>query len=626
MKLRRAATYCFLALCAALPLTCAVAVLPAAGQQLNQDELSRFQLAEKYLDAAQYERAISLLEELHEAHPDAYLFFDKLARAYENSKQYERAITLMDQRLKRTPTPALASHKAHLLYLDGQEEAAFTMWDEAVGMAPNEPSTYQTVTKTLTQHRLFERAISILKQGRSTLGQPDAFRMNLAYLYTLTSQHEQAVREYVGVLRQDEGKLGLIKSRIMNFGEGDSALKAYISGVEESIRAHPQHKPTHRLMAWLHLQAGNFEEAFEVTRTLSRLRNGSGNTLLEFARQAMAAEAHAVAAEAYADVIAQFAPSPLAAAALLGRAAAFEEQARAEGEQAVGASGRRRSAPLFEKAVKDYREYLQLYPNGGRTAEALQRLGSLQQDVFQDLAQAKSTLEQVVESHGGTKPAYRARLQLADIALARGKMDRARLLLSRLADELESGEELQRARYELAMLHFYEGEFEAAKALLKVINTNTSTDVANDAIALRVMIHENAGPDSLNSALVAFSKARLLQARRQPAEAARTYQSVIQQYGRHPIVDDARYYRAEALLAGGSATDAYETFMEIPLMYPSSTWADQSLFRAAEIQMEHMDNRKAALETYLQLLTDYPDSMYAADVRERIQRLRGEGV
>ncbi len=605
---------------------CLFAALPVAGQQLDRDDLARFQLAEKYLSGGQFEQAIILLEELHEAHPDAYIFFEKLASAYENSKQYDDAVALVDERLETAPAPRLLTQRAHLLYLDGQEQAAFDAWDMAVAQAPEEQGIYQTVSQSLIDHRLFDRAIAVLEQGRATLGRPGLFRLSLAYLNSLTGDHKLAMIEYLGLLREDKGKLGLVKSRMMNFGDDSEVLQSYISATGRAAEAHPQQTALRELLAWLHLQAENHKQALDATLAVVQVKDEGGGALLAFARQVADAEAFAVAAQAYEEIRARYPGSPYAAPALYELAALHEAWAQYDGERAVDAQGQRRDAPHFEEAAALYRSFLQDHPRHAHAADALQHLGSLQMEEFRRLAQADATLGKVVEQYPSTEAAFPARLNLAGIALARGQLERGRLLLARLVDETASTEDAQSARYQLALLHFYQADFEAAQALLKVINTNTSTDAANNAISLRVLIYDNAGPDSTNAVLTAFASARLLQARRLPHQAIDAYEEILAQHGRHPVADEARFFRAEALLDYGAVDEAFQAYMEIPLMHPRSTRADRSLYRAAAIQQTYMDDAQAASEIYLRILTDYPGSLLTSQVREHIQALRGSGV
>ncbi len=155
---------------------------------------------------------------------------------------------------------------------------------------------------------------------------------------------------------------------------------------------------------------------------------------------------------------------------------------------------------------------------------------------------------------------------------------------------------------------------------------NTSADVANDAIALKVLLVENKGPDSLNTPLRRYAEARLLQRQRRPAEAVAVLDELLQTYGGHPLADDARFLRASILRRMGRAEDALAAFLELPLIHPQSTLADRSLFAAGELQESVFDDDEAALRTYTRILTEYPGSLLISDARARIRALRGDGA
>jgi len=109
-------------------------------RQSDSTLVARYRLAESYMRAAQYERAIGLLEELARTSPGTILFSERLREAYESVKRYDDAISLVDARLgEGRATAQLLASRARLLYLKGDEEAAFDTWREAVDVQPDQP-------------------------------------------------------------------------------------------------------------------------------------------------------------------------------------------------------------------------------------------------------------------------------------------------------------------------------------------------------------------------------------------------------------------------------------------------------------------------------------------------------
>jgi TolA-binding protein len=250
----------------------------------------------------------------------------------------------------------------------------------------------------------------------------------------------------------------------------------------------------------------------------------------------------------------------------------------------------------------------------------------LQQDVFYDLAAAEVALSTVVTTYPNTRAAEEAEFDLARAALMRGNLNDARLRFSRLEERQRIGELAEMARFKLAQIHFFQGEFEAAQLLVDVIDVNTSTDVSNDAIELKVLLMENRGPDSLNTPLRAYARALFADEQRKAQDALATLDDILRKYPDHALVDDARFLRAQVLRRIGRSQEAHDIFAEFPLLHPQSYLADKALFAAGEIQEVDLQSVDEAVKLYSRLLADYPGSLLAGEARERIRRLRGDGV
>jgi tetratricopeptide (TPR) repeat protein len=611
-------------LCLAAVLLASASALPAAAQPVEADSMQvrRFQLADSYLRAGQTDRAITLLEDLYAENPDTYAFYSKLKEAYESVKRYDDAVALVDERLAQDRTAVRLSEKARLTYLSGDEEAAFATWDEALATAPDQATTYRIVYQALVDARRFERAIDVLEQGRTQLGQSDEFRIQIAYLYSLTGQHTAAINEYLALLSDNERRLGFVRSRLSTFIQQDDALSASIEGVETAVRTNPMNLAYRELLAWLHMEAEDYRAAFDVYRAIDRLQQESGRRLLGFARQAADAEAYGVALDAYDELLSRYPDAPVTPEARHSLGDMHRRWAETTGERVFDDRGNRITAPHYEAAVDAYRTYLQEYPDREAYPVVLRKLGRLQQDVFLRLNEAESALREVVNRYPESEAADEARYDLGRLALMRNNLDDARLTFSRLVERLRTGDLAEQARYELALLQFYEGSFETAMARIRSTNTNTSTDVANDAIELKVLILQNKGPDSLNTPLRHFAEARLEHRQRRFNQALATLDTLLTVYGQHALNDEARFLRASVLRDQGRADSAEVAFAELSMLFPQSPLADRSLFEAARLQEEALGDPASALKTYTKILEQYPSSLLAARARERIRALQ----
>ncbi|MEM1126943.1 MAG: tetratricopeptide repeat protein [Bacteroidota bacterium] len=599
---------------------------PSTAQAQRVDSLlvAKYRLAESYVRAGQFDRGINLLEDLYETSPSTYAFYDKLKEAYENVKRYDDAIALVGDRLERGPDPVLMAEQGRLHYLANREAEADSAWARALRVDTTNQHAYRTVYQSLFQVRLFERSISVLEQGRRAVGDTTLFQNDLASLYNLTGRHREAMVEYLAVLSTDPRRLSYVRSRLTRFVEQEEALALSIGAVEQAIRREPLNRAYRELASWLYLEAEAYEEAFDVNRAIDRLEQENGRVLFAFAQQAADADAYDVALQAYDEILTRYPEAPSAAEALLGLAEMHQRWAEHLGERPLNEEGERQPATHYDAALDAYQTFLTRHPTHPTYPLVLQRLGHLQQTVFFDLDAAEDILQEVVTRFPRSGAMDEAAYGLGRIALLRGDLDRARRALSQLEASLRTGELAEKARYELALIHLYRGEWNAARTLANVMEENTSTDVANDAIELKVLLIENKGTDSLNVPLQRFAEAQLRLRQRRPLQALAVLDSLGAQLGQHTLADDVAFLRGTILRDIGRTDEALATFGELPLAYPRSFLGDRSLFQYAEILEFERQDPEGAIEAYTRLLDTYPGSLLATEARLRIRVLRGD--
>ncbi len=591
-------------------------------------EVARLQLADTYANAAQYDRAIPLLEDLWANSPGTTAYYVKLKEAYEAAKRYDDAIVLVSkkERSSRVDHLALRSEKARLTYLKGDESAAFALWENALKRSAKDDHSYRIVYNSLLRVRLLGRAVAVLEHGRTEIGSPTLFQTELAYLYGLTGDHDKAMGEYFGLLSSNARQLNYVRNRLSRALEQEGALEASIAVARQRVAANPQNRSYRELLGWLHTEAGAWPDALTEIRAVDRLDGEFGHALFDFAKRAAETGAYDVAMEAYDEVLVRYPDTPVAEEARFGLAHMHELWAITTRERTFDAAGNRQAAPHYDAALEAYRTFVQQFPEHARTADVMYSIGRLQRDVYFNVEQAAETLSDVRKLFPGTKAADRAQLDLGRISITRGNLEEARLVFARLAHSTAYDTIAEEALWEEALIHWYRGEFDIVRALVGVLQKNTSEDSANDAIALRLLLIENAGPDSLDTPLRKLAGADLLLRQRRAEDAVSRLDGLLREYGGHAIADDARFLRARALRETGQTEDAILAFGELPLIHPQSPLCDRSLFEVAEISEMLLGDPNRALKAYTDLIMRYPGSPLVPSARDRIRDLRKDGV
>lgn len=598
----------------------------AAAQNVEESQVGRFQLAESFLRAAQYERAIGMLEDLYAESPGTHVFYERLREAYENVKRYDAAIALVDEKIASESAPtSFYTEKARLLFLKGDEASARIQWQRAIETNPGSPSVYFLVYRSLVQLRLFDYAIEVLEDGRKAIDNQTLFQTDLAQLYNLTSQHGKAVEKYLELLALNQNQLNYVKTQLGGFLNSPESISESIEIAENGVADEPLNRSYRELLAWLLVEGDEYREALEVYRGIDRLDREEGRVLFSFGLIAADGGAYDVALEAFDEVLARYPESASAPEAMRGLAMMQEKWAETLGEQVFDIAGTRQERNHWDEALETYQRFLIEYPQHAQFPDVLRRIGSLQQDVFFDLTAAETVLTEVVARYPQTEAADQAAYDLGRLAVTQNRLEDARIQFSRLLTRLRTGDLADLARYELAQLHFYQGDFEAADSFTRAMQENTSTDTANDAITMKVMLIESMGPDSLNTPLRRFARIQLLTRQREYDAALHQLDDLMEAFGQHALADDMLMQKADLLARTGDVEAAIQTYLEVPLMHPTSFLGARSMVQAASLQARFVSHDEA-LDTYQRILLGYPGSLLIPQVREAIRLLRGDGV
>jgi TolA-binding protein len=215
-----------------------------------------------------------------------------------------------------------------------------------------------------------------------------------------------------------------------------------------------------------------------------------------------------------------------------------------------------------------------------------------------------------------------ARLDLGDVAVRRGDLDAARERFQTVEETLQTGPLAEQARFELALVDFYEGFVFSALARVEAIDENTAAEATNDAISLRVTLNENSGPDSTNEALRAYAAAALLVRQGRDAVALARLDSLSAALPGHPLADELLFLSAQAQRRLGRPAEAVATLDRLAEEVPLSFFRDRALVLQSEIAERDLDDRAAAMSRLGLLLERYPGSLFAPDARERLRALR----
>jgi tetratricopeptide (TPR) repeat protein len=216
------------------------------------------------------------------------------------------------------------------------------------------------------------------------------------------------------------------------------------------------------------------------------------------------------------------------------------------------------------------------------------------------------------------------KLELGDAYLMMGEVWDAELIYSQVDKDFKEDILGQEAKFRMARLFYYKGEFERSNAYLEVLKTATTQLISNNAIDLSLLILDNTGMDTTEEAMQLYADAELLIYRNKVAEGMKLLSEIETRFPGHSLQDEIVYARAKAFIRMNQTDTAIHYLKILVRDYQYDILADNALFMMAQLYEYQKNDPAKAMELYEQLLLNYPASLFVVEARKRYRFLRGD--
>lgn len=587
---------------------------------------NKIMLAQSFEQAGDYERAAILFEEIYSLQPQNYLAFESLNRVYIQLKKYESSIKIIESKIKSSPQDVnLFGMLGTTYYLMGNESKAYELWEEGIKIQPDNQMSYRVIANHAIQRRAFDKAIEYLKKGKAISQNPEQFSYDLTNLYSLTMRFKEAAEEYCYILNLQPTQLSAIENRILSYANKPDALKQTIKVVENLKKS--DNVSFDYLLARLYIEAKYFDEAYSLYLRIDEKQKNMGAELYNFAQLVFNENQFELTAKVYSDIVNKYPESPYASGSKLGYAKTLEAILDKE-NSAVNPKWK----PISEQTsvdiiktndiIKSYLELTKAYPNSEIAFESYFRIGKIYFTKQSNLEEAKKYFERIIREASLSRFAVESSEQLGKIFIIEGNLQKAKENFERIINNGRAGEENRNnSAYQLARIYLFEGNFDGAKARLSGIITTLKDNTANDAIEFSMLLN-TASSDSSN--LVKFGKAEFLTEQKNFLEASKVYQMIASDPNAFVLHHICKLREAEIELAMDNLDKSIELLEKITEEAEKNIYADKALYLLSKIYQYGKKNYSKAIESYENLLSKFPNSLYQDDSRSAILKLRNK--
>lgn len=557
--------------------------------------------------------AIRIVDSLYQSAPANSEFYTAYFRLLLQTKDYKTAEKIAEARRDRekgSPLPFV--DMGFVMQQSGKEKKAEEIWNEALRFVNGDDLLTNNLATAFSAAGQDVWALKVYEKASDIVQNKVMYAPAMARLYAKTGNIEAAIDATLNASPMLMRPAEDIKASLLEI-LGTDAPKTQIAtkAVVKRVQADPGNLLYADVLLWLYTRRDDWEGALIQVRALDERGKEGGRRLLEFARTARAEGQYDIAYEALG--MATEAGTP----AMQNYAAA--ERLRT-GMQKLAAQ------PVPDKVFADtlareFDRYFAQHPQDAQPG-TVQARAALEARYRSSVPKAVSILENALASNSLPRPeAGAARLDLGDYQLLEGKVWDATLTYSQVDKAFREDALGEEARFRNAKLAWYRGDFDWAQGQLSVLKASTSELIANDALALSVLITENTPPDSNYVPLRRFAAANLLLFQNQLEAASALLDSVAKAFPESELQDDILFKRSAILVRQQRYEEALAQLEKIVKDYGTDVLADDALYQQGLIYETYLKQPQKAREAFERLLIDYPGSTLAAEARKRVSAL-----
>jgi len=586
-------------------------------QNIQNEIQTNTRLAFSYYNDKDFEKAAPLLLEVYNLSKNTYYFTLYIISLVE-LERYDEAEKQIRSELQKyqNKNPRLLIHLGYVLKKQNRNAEADDVFKEAVETIPPGKGDYLVTANTFIQFGEFARAGRVYQQGRKIMPQED-FHFEIARVYMYLRDYDRMMEEYLDLISKDEKQISRIESSLaatLRADLDDELFERYRGLVLKRLQSNPDVVGYNRLLIWFFLQEKQFAAALRQLIALDRRLGTEDNTIFQFGNMAMNNRVYSEAGKAFEYLLAKGSDNPVYNEAYMQNIhVSYLDYINSE-QQSV-----EKAAELTDK----FENGLEILGYSASTLTIIKEYGHFLAFYLDDTDRAISVLKKGLEIPK-LKAAESGELKdaMADICVYSGDLWEAILLYSQVIDSNKNNALGDEVKLKKARLGYFMGNFSWAKAQLDVLKASTSKLTANDAMELSMLIGNNLNLDTTDIPLQMFSRADLLFFRNRDSLALATLDSLAEKYPYHSLVDEILYRKARIERDRHNYEIAAGYLEQIVSDFSYEMLADDALYLLAELYNYHLDDKKKAMELYMEMLTRYPGSVFTGESREKYRELR----
>jgi tetratricopeptide (TPR) repeat protein len=568
------------------------------------------QLALDYFEKGEFEKAVTLYEEIHAKQPTNLFFFEKLLHCYRQLQQFDKAENLIEKRKQKYNQPTMQIELGYNFQLQKQQDKANKFYQLALDEIQNEPNYAYQLGSNFEKKTLLDWALKAYELGQK-------FNPNLNFDYQMA------------LLQGQMGNVELMIDKLFDYAYAkpefvptvqsflsrflmENANESFPAYVKKTLLIRTQKTPDifwNQFLSWFYVQQKEYDKAFVQERAIYKRNPESFYEIVTLAQMAIEDNQDETA-----KTILAFVLENTSDVGLQMQAHHFLMKMKIENATA-------KDYPQIQLELQELVKKFGVSPYSLKLQLLLANFEAFYRN------QPKNAIEQLqktLELPLNLREAAAVKMELADIMVFDEKFNQAILYYAQVEDNLKNDELAHEASMKMAKANYYKTDFEWTLQQVKNLKQSSSLLIANDAIELFMLIQDNSVEDSTKTALTAFAKADLKLYQKKKDEALQAFLTILEKHKGESIQDITLLRIAQIYEQKKQFDLALNYYNKILTDHADGIFVDEALYFSAEIYRIELNQPEKAKPLYERMVLNHPDSIYFTNSRINYRILRGD--
>ena len=570
------------------------------------------QKAQSLFSKGDYEKAVQIYEKLPSnklpRFYSSYLYSLNALSKYKEAKKVAQKMYLRDKNNLRYLSDVIIFERKN----DDKSQASKNL-NILIKELKTKPSQALTISNNFNRNEMYDFAIKVLDATENDNNRSN-YLIQKAENYSSLLDYEKMITCLLDLLEYNASRELYVRNKfqktIYNFGikneNFNKSLKKLLISYSNKNSKNPIYSD---LLVWYFIQNKNYEMAYRQSVSMDLKFGDYDFTLLDIASLLQEEKKYMQANKVYNYIISKNKKDKLfyqAHAQKINLAFVSDNQQLIK-EVRENYDNYELDFPLNKITVNFYSAYAKfqaLHKNDYESSEKIflkiLNLDNIKDEV--DVAEAK--------------------LNYSDILVYNGRIWEALIYYSQVEKKFKENPIGHQAKLKIAKVYYYNGDFEVAQAQLDVLKRSTSKLISNDAIDLSLLITDNLSLDTTDIVMRMYAKAEMLAYQRKYIEALSLYDSLINKYQFHSLVDEALFEKYKIYYELEDFDNCIFALNKILDYSLNDILADDATYFLAKIYDEKINDINLALLNYNIIIEKFQGSIYYDFSRKKIKGIQ----